>query len=113
MSPRLRFVLRRLALTVPVLLVMSIFIFLIIRLVPGAPVRSMRGFRATDANVAQVRAQLHLNDPLWVQYRDWIVGVLHGRFGQDFVSQAPLSDLLAQRVPVTLELTLLSMLLAV
>ncbi|MEV6866308.1 ABC transporter permease [Streptosporangium subroseum] len=95
MSPRLRFVLRRLALTIPVLFVMSVIIFLIIRLVPGDPVRTMLGFRATPANVAQVRAQLHLDDPLWTQYRDWITGVLHGQFGQDFISKAPLSELLA------------------
>ncbi|GAB3143010.1 ABC transporter permease [Microbispora hainanensis] len=113
MNPRLLFVLRRLGLTIPVLFVMSVVIFLIIRLVPGDPVRTMLGFRATPESIAQVRAQLHLDDPLWVQYRDWLAGLLHGDFGQDFVSKAPLSELLAQRVPVTLEITLLSMLLAV
>jgi peptide/nickel transport system permease protein len=113
MNPRLRFVLRRLGLTIPVLLVMSVFVFLIIRLVPGDPVRTMLGFRATEANVAQVRQQLHLDDPLWMQYWDWLVALLHGDLGRDYVSRAPLTDLLAQRIPVTLELTLLSMGLAV
>jgi peptide/nickel transport system permease protein len=113
MNPRVRFVLRRLALTVPVLLVMSVFIFLIIRLVPGDPVRTMLGFRATDANVAQVRQQLRLDDPLWMQYWDWLIALLHGDLGRDFVSRAPLTELLAQRIPVTLELTALSMLLAI
>ncbi|HEY5248146.1 MAG TPA: ABC transporter permease [Dermatophilaceae bacterium] len=113
MSPRVRFVIRRLLLTIPVLFAMSVFVFLIIRLVPGDPVRTMLGFRATDANVAQIREQLGLNESLVSQYLHWLGGVLHGDFGTDFISKAPLRELLAQRVPVTLELTLLAMTLAV
>jgi peptide/nickel transport system permease protein len=112
-SPRVRFVIRRLLLTIPVLFAMSVFVFLIIRLVPGDPVRTMLGFRATDANVAQIREQLGLNESLLSQYLHWLGAVLHGDFGTDFVSKAPLRELLAQRVPVTLELTLLAMTLAV
>jgi len=112
-SPRLRYVVRRLLLTVPVLVAMSVFVFLIIRLVPGDPVRTMLGFRATDANVAQVRSQLGLDDSLIVQYGRFAGGLLHGDLGTDFVSRAPLSGLLSQRLPVTLELTLLSMGLAI
>lgn len=112
MSPRVRFALRRLLLTVPVLLAMSVFVFLIIRLVPGDPVRTMLGFRATAANVAQVRAQLGLDRPLLTQYFSFLGGLLHGDLGTDLVSRAPLRELLAQRLPVTLELTGLSMLLA-
>ena len=55
MSSRGRFIVRRLLLTIPVLLAMSVFVFLIIRLVPGDPVRTMLGFRATDENVAEIR----------------------------------------------------------
>ena len=113
MSPRVRFVIRRLLLTIPVLFAMSVFVFLIIRLVPGDPVRTMLGFRATDANVAQIREQLGLNESLLSQYLHWLGGVLQGDFGTDFISKAPLRELLAQRVPVTLELTLLAMTLAV
>ncbi len=113
MSGRARFVVRRLLLTVPSLLAMSVFVFLIIRLVPGDPVRTMLGFRATKQNVAETRSQLGLDQPLVQQYLSWIGGVLHGDFGTDFVSKAPLSELLAQRVPVTLELTVLAMGLAI
>ncbi|MBC7518922.1 MAG: ABC transporter permease [Microbacteriaceae bacterium] len=109
----LAFVLRRTLLTIPVLWVMSIIVFLIIRLVPGDPVRTMLGFRATAANVAEVRRQLHLDEPLLQQYLDWAGGLLHGDLGQDLVSKAPLAELLAQRLPVTFELTGLAMLLAI
>lgn len=112
MSPRLRFIARRLLLTIPVLLAMSIFVFLMIRLVPGDPVRTMLGFRATDENVAVVRAALGLDRPIWEQYGAWLGGVLRFDLGQDFISRAPLTTLLAERLPVTLELTVLAMGLA-
>ncbi len=113
MSPRIRFIVRRLLMTIPVLFAMSVFVFLMIRLVPGDPVRTMLGFRATDANVAVVRGQLGLDRPLVDQYLSWIGGVVQGDLGRDFVSDAPLTELLAQRIPVTLELTILAMGLAV
>ena len=112
MSAR-RFTSRRLLLAVPVLLAMSAFVFLMIHLVPGDPVRTMLGFRATPENVAQVRGALGLDQPLLTQYLQWIGGILHGDLGQDFVSHTPVSTLLAQRLPVTIELTLLSMTLAI
>jgi peptide/nickel transport system permease protein len=111
-SARTAFVLRRIAITVPTLLAMSIFVFALLRLVPGDPVRSMLGFRATPANVATVRAQLHLDDSLVTQYLTWIGGVVHGDFGRDYVSGAPVAQLLGERLPVTLELTVLAMALA-
>jgi peptide/nickel transport system permease protein len=110
---RLTFVLRRLLLTIPVLWVMTLFVFLIIHLIPGDPVRTMLGFRATPQNVATARHQLGLDQPLWRQYVDWLGGLLHGDLGTDLISHAPLSELRSQRLPVTLELTLLSMLLAI
>jgi peptide/nickel transport system permease protein len=91
---------------------MTIFVFLMIRLVPGNPVRTMLGFRATPENVAQVEHELGLDQPLVSQYFMWIGGVLRGDLGVDFVSHTPMSTLLAQRLPVTLELTVLSMTLA-
>jgi peptide/nickel transport system permease protein len=112
-SPRARYVVRRLLLAIPVIVAMSIFVFLMIHLVPGDPVQTMLGFRATPENVATVRAQLGLDRPLLAQYLTWAGGLLHGNFGQDFISHAPVSTLLAQRLPVTIELTLLSMTLAV
>jgi peptide/nickel transport system permease protein len=88
-------------------------VFLMIHLVPGDPVRTMLGFRATPENVAQVRGALGLDQPLLTQYLQWIGGILHGDLGQDFVSHTPVSTLLAQRLPVTIELTILSMTLAI
>jgi peptide/nickel transport system permease protein len=113
MSSQWIFVLRRLLLTVPVLFVMSIVVFLIIRLVPGDPVQTMLGFRATAENVAQVRHDLGLDQPWPTQYVNFIAGIFQGNLGTDIVSHASLAELLAQRAPVTFELTTLSMLLAI
>ncbi len=113
MSRGLAFVLRRVLLTLPTLVLMSVVVFLILRLVPGDPVRTMLGFRATDANVAELRHQLGLDRSLPAQYVAWAGALLRGDLGRDIVSHAPLAELLAQRLPVTLELTALSMLLAV
>jgi peptide/nickel transport system permease protein len=112
MSSYGRFVLRRLLITIPALVVMSVFVFAIIRLIPGDPVQSMLGFRATPQNVAVIRHDLGLDQPAVQQYFSWVGGILHGDFGQDYVSKVPISELLAQRFPVTLELTVLSLGLA-
>lgn len=112
MSRQMSFILRRVLLTIPMLLAMSVVVFLIIRLVPGDPVRTMLGFRATDANVAELRERLGLDRGLFEQYLRWIGALVQGDLGQDIVSHAPLSELLVQRLPVTFELTGLAMLLA-
>ena len=112
MSRRTRYTLERILLAIPTLLAMSVFVFLLIRLVPGDPVQTMLGFRATPQNVATIRHQLHLDEPLVTQYLDWLSGLLHGDLGRDYVSHAPLSELLGNAIPVTLELTFLSMSLA-
>ena len=109
MSARSRFVLTRTALAVPTLVAMSIFVFLIIRLVPGDPVRTMLGFRATPENVKTVRHALGLDHSLAYQYGHWATGLLHGDLGQDYISHVSVAELLGQRIPVTLELTLLSL----
>ena len=112
MSRRTRYILERILLAIPTLLAMSLFVFLLIRLVPGDPVQTMLGFRATPQNVATIRHQLHLDEPLVTQYFDWLSGLLHGDLGRDYISHAPLSELLSNAIPVTLELTFLSMTLA-
>lgn len=113
MTGPLGFIVRRLLVSLLSLFAMSIVVFLIIRLVPGDPVRTMLGFRATDENVAMLRQQLGLDQSLPAQYLAFVGGLLRGDLGQDIVSRAPLSELLAQRLPVTLELAGLSMTLAV
>jgi peptide/nickel transport system permease protein len=109
MSKRSRAALIRLLSAVPTLLAMSVFVFALIRLVPGDPVRTMLGFRATPQSVAQVRRGLGLDHSLVRQYTDWIGNALRGDLGTDYISGTPVSTLVGDSLPVTLELTLLSM----
>jgi peptide/nickel transport system permease protein len=108
-SKRSRAALIRLLSAIPTLFAMSVFVFALIRLVPGDPVRSMLGFRATPASIATVRKDLGLDQSLVRQYLDWIGGALHGNLGTDYISGTPVSTLIGDALPVTLELTLLSM----
>jgi peptide/nickel transport system permease protein len=111
-SARSRYIVTRLLLTMPTLLAMSVFVFALIHLVPGDPVRTMLGFRATPDNVRVIRHQLGLDRPLVSQYFSWLGGLLHGDLGQDYISHESLNQLLRERIPVTLELTVASMALA-
>ena len=72
----------------------------------------MLGFRATPENVAAIREELGLDEPLLAQYGSWLADLFRGDFGKDYVSGAPLSSLLATSLPVTIELTVLAMTLA-
>lgn len=112
MSPRAAFALRRLALLVPSLLALSVFVFLLIRLVPGDPVRTMLGFRATPESIATVRHDLRLDDSLPAQYADWLGGAVTGDLGRDYVSGESVAHLIGQALPVTVELVALTMLVA-
>jgi peptide/nickel transport system permease protein len=104
---------RRLALAVPMLLGMSVVVFLIVHLVPGDPARAILGLNATPALIAQVRTQLGLDDSLVSQYLGWLGNVVTGDFGTDYSSSAPISELLGQRLPVTVELAVVALLIAV
>ena len=95
------------------LLGMSVLVFLIIRLVPGDPVLAVLGLNATPDLVAQLREDLGLNDPIYVQYATWLGDLLQGDFGLDYRSNEPIGSLLLERLPVTLELTGMALLLAI
>jgi peptide/nickel transport system permease protein len=113
-----RFLLRRLAIGVLLLLTASLVIFVVLRVIPGDPTaaRSSRpGF--TAAQMAEVRRQLGLDRSIAAQYLTWIGGVLHGNFGQSFFSDFSTTELIKQRVGASFELaiaaTLIGLLIAI
>jgi len=113
MSSTALYAIRRLFLTVPVLIGMSIFVFAIIHLAPGDPVQAALGLSYSAHSAAILRHQMGLDQPVIQQYVTYMGNVLHGNLGQDLISHEPLSTLLSQRLPVTLELTVLAMGLAI
>jgi peptide/nickel transport system permease protein len=98
---------------VPVVFVMSVVIFAIARLLPGDPVVTILGEQATPEQRQRVRQELRLDEPLPMQYGYWVVQVMQGDFGRSLRSSEQVSSMIRDRAPVTLELTLFSMILAV
>lgn len=107
------FVLRRLAAAVPVLLVVALVAFLILRLTPGDPAAVIAGNMATSEDIARIRAQLGLERPLPAQFLDWLGGVLRGDLGESFFAREKVSTLIAQRLEPTLMLATCTIVLAV
>ncbi len=100
------FLVRRLLLTLPILFIVSIVCFSMINLIPGDPATVILGPEATEQAKEQMRERLNLNDPIPVQYMDWLGGVLRGDLGESLIDQTPVSQLILQRLPVTVELAL-------
>ena len=110
----LRFVVRRLLLLVPILLGLSILVFVFIRALPGSPAEALLGDRASAATIAEVREQYGLEDPIYVQYWRYLEATVVERdFGVSIVSRRDVFDELKERFPATVELALAAMLFAV
>jgi len=108
-----RFLVRRLALTIPVLVGVATLVFSLIHLVPGDPVQALLGESAAPQDVAKMRARLGLDRPLYAQYVDFAGGVLHGDLGTSLRTNQPVSRVLLERMPATLELAFAAMLVSV
>ena len=100
------YVVKRLLITLPVLFIVSVLVFSLIHLIPGDPAQVILGQDATPATLQALRAQLGLNQPLLLQYWHWIGSVLHGNLGKSLLDGTPVTKLIAQRLPVTLELAI-------
>lgn len=108
----LRFLIRRIALMIPILLLVSIIAFSLIHLVPGDPAQVILGPEAPPETVATLRHQLGLDKPLPVQYLTWLGRVLTGDLGLSLVDRRPVAQLIGQRLPATLELTICTFLVS-
>lgn len=108
-----KYFLKRLISMVPVLMGVSLFIFMILHFAPGDPARIMLGEYAGQADVDRLRIELGLNQPLIIQYLNYMGGVVQGDFGMSYMSRAPVFDALVSRYPATLLLAGLSTLVMV
>jgi peptide/nickel transport system permease protein len=107
-----RYILRRLAQMVPVMLGVTLVVFFLLRLVPGDPAEVILGNRATDANIAHLRKALGLDKPMLVQYGYFMRNMLKGDLGESIYYREPVTRLILHRLPVTLFLTGFSTILA-
>lgn len=99
---RYSFVGRRLLISVPLLAGVVLLVFLLLKVTPGDPARVVAGLRASDEDVAAVRAELGLDDPVIVQYGTYLGNVARGDFGYSFKSRQPVTELIHQRLEPSL-----------
>ena len=109
----LQFLLRRIVAVLPVLFVVSLVVFLILRLAPGDPAAVIAGNSATNEDINRIREQLGLTKPLLTQFGIWLSGVVQGDLGYSFYLGKPVTDLIAQRIEPTLSLAVGTMLISV
>jgi peptide/nickel transport system permease protein len=100
---------RRLVLIVPTLFGVSVIVFMLVRLLPGDAVSMLLQDYAYASNGDEMRAKLGLDRPVYVQYVEWLGGVMRGDLGTSLRSKTPVADELVNRMPVTAELGLLAM----
>jgi peptide/nickel transport system permease protein len=95
------YILRRLGQLVPLLLILSIIVFTMIHTAPGDPAAFLAGPRATEEDIARIRHNLGLDDPLPVQYMTWLGKILRGDFGQSYINKRPVLEMFWERLPAT------------
>jgi peptide/nickel transport system permease protein len=107
------YLLRRALSTIPMFIGLSVLIFTLARVIPGNPARLALGPRATDEAVQQLREQMGLNEPIWQQYLDYMIGLLQGDFGRSLTTNHNVATDIGQFFPATFELTTFAMLIAI
>lgn len=108
-----KYLIRRLLLTIPVLLGVATLVFALIHFIPGDPAQAMLGEGATPEDIAQLRARLGLDRPLLVQYGAFLNGVVHGDLGVSLRNDQPVAKQILERMPATAELAFAAMAVAV
>lgn len=109
----MKYVVRKILTMILTLLAVTFFVFLSFHVISGDPASSMLGTEATPQKVAALREELGLNDPVLVQYGRWVAGLLHGDMGTSYSYRIPVTGMVANKIPVTIALTLMAFVLMV
>jgi len=109
----MKFILRRLLVSIPILLLVSIMVFSLIHLIPGDPVTYMLGQEATPEVKEALRHELGLDRPLVVQYASWLGRVIQGDLGRSLIDRSSVSEQIRLRLPATIELAIGAFLIAI
>src|SRR5688572_30706494 len=109
----LRTILLRLATTAVTLFGVAVVVFVVVRVVPGNPIAMMLPPGATEEDIARLTALYGLDKPILTQFWIWLGGVLQGDFGTSINFRQPVRDLVLGRLPATLELALMALVIAV
>src|SRR5579875_3215690 len=97
----LAYAVRRVLATIPVMLIVALFVFSLLYIAPGDPAAIIAGDQATAADIARIHASLGLNRPFLVRFGDWLWRILHGDLGTSIFTNLPVSHMIAQRIQPT------------
>lgn len=106
-------IIKKLLSIIPLLLVISIVLFILINALPGDATMSLIGETADEEYVAQLREKMGLDKPVLLRYFSWLGDILHGDMGESLISSETVSEKIQMRLPITMEITLVSMLISV
>ncbi|HWL57246.1 MAG TPA: ABC transporter permease [Paracoccus sp. (in: a-proteobacteria)] len=109
----LGYILRRILAVIPVMLLVAVFVFLLLRLTPGDPAAIIAGDMATPAQLERIREAMGLNQPIHVQFITWLGQLLRGDLGTSLISHTPVSGMIADRFGPTLSIALLTIVISV
>lgn len=104
---------RRVLAAIPVMGVVALFVFLLLRLTPGDPAAILAGDNATPEQLERIRVSLGLHQPLYIQFFTWINQLLHGNLGVSLISQKPVLELIGQRVEPSIAVAISTIILAI
>ncbi len=107
-SPTLRLAVRRILIAIPVMFGVTFLTAVLLDLLPGDAASALLGANATPQEVHALALKLHLNEPFYVRYWQWLDGVFHGTMGKSLESHQAVADIIAQKIPVTFELVVFS-----
>ncbi|MXQ12134.1 ABC transporter permease [Microvirga makkahensis] len=105
--------LRRVLAAVPVMAVVALFVFLLLRLTPGDPAAIIAGDMATPQQLEKIRTALGLHEPIHIQFLTWVQRLMNGDFGVSLLSNKPVTTLIAQRLEPTISLAILTIILTI
>lgn len=108
----LAYVLRRIAVVIPTLLLITLIVFSLQLLLPGDPALALAGEERDPEVLAYIRAKYHLDQPIPLQYWYWLTGVLSGDLGHSIRTQMPVTQLILSKLPITLQLAVMAMIVA-
>ena len=109
----LGYILRRVLAVIPVMFIVAVFIFLLLRLTPGDPAAIIAGDMATPAQLDRIREAMGLNDPLHIQFLTWMRALSQGDLGVSLISNTPVTGMIGQRMWPTLNIAVLTIIISV
>src|SRR5262249_1012131 len=107
------YIIRRILATVPVMVVVALFVFSLLHLSPGDPAAIIAGDTATADDIARIRQKRGLDQPLYIQFGTWVWALRHGDLGISIFTNLPVSKLIAQRIEPTITLTISTLIVSV